>query len=58
MASANGIVKFKAHARPVESRPERDRLYVEMSKIWPSFKDYQTKTERLIPVIILEPEKT
>lgn len=58
VASANGIVTFKARARPVESRSERDRLYEEMSKIWPSFKDYQTKTERLIPVVILEREKT
>jgi deazaflavin-dependent oxidoreductase (nitroreductase family) len=58
VANANGTETFKARAQVVESRAERDRLYEEMSKIWPSFKDYQTKTERLIPVVILEREKT
>jgi deazaflavin-dependent oxidoreductase (nitroreductase family) len=58
VANANGTETFKARAHVVESRAERDRLYEEMSKIWPSFKDYQTKTERLIPVVILEREKT
>ena len=58
VAIANGTEKFKARAHAVDSRAERDRLYEEMSKIWPSFKDYQTKTERLIPVVILERETT
>jgi deazaflavin-dependent oxidoreductase (nitroreductase family) len=56
VANANGTETFKARAQVVESRAERDRLYEEMSKIWPSFKDYQTKTGRLIPVVILERE--
>ncbi len=54
VANAHGTEKFKARARAVESRPERDRLFQEMSKIWPSFVDYQTRTERLIPVVVLE----
>jgi deazaflavin-dependent oxidoreductase (nitroreductase family) len=54
VAKANGTEKFKARARVVESRPERDRLYSEMSKIWPSFLDYQTRTDRLIPVVVLK----
>jgi deazaflavin-dependent oxidoreductase (nitroreductase family) len=58
VANAGGTERFKARAHVVESRAERDRLYEEMSKIWPSFRDYQTKTERLIPVVILEREKT
>jgi deazaflavin-dependent oxidoreductase (nitroreductase family) len=58
VATANGTEKFKARAHVVDSREERDRLYEEMSKIWPSFKDYETKTERLIPVVILERETT
>jgi deazaflavin-dependent oxidoreductase (nitroreductase family) len=57
VAKAKGTEKFKARAHVVDSRAERDRLYEEMSKIWPSFKDYETKTERLIPVVILEREK-
>jgi deazaflavin-dependent oxidoreductase (nitroreductase family) len=49
-----GTEKFKARAHPVESREERDRLFQKMIKIWPSFADYQTRTERLIPVVVLE----
>jgi deazaflavin-dependent oxidoreductase (nitroreductase family) len=54
VADGNGTSKFKARARVVDGRPERDRLYKEMSKIWPSFLDYQTRTDRLIPVVVLE----
>jgi deazaflavin-dependent oxidoreductase (nitroreductase family) len=54
VANGNGIEKFKARARMVDSRAERDRLYQEMCRIWPPFADYQTKTDRLIPVVILE----
>jgi deazaflavin-dependent oxidoreductase (nitroreductase family) len=54
MAGAGGTDKFKARAWVVESRQERDRLFKEMSKIWPPFVDYQTRTDRLIPVVILE----
>ena len=54
VANNNGIEKFKARARVVESRQEHDRLYREMSKIWPSFAEYQTRTDRLIPVVVLE----
>ncbi len=54
VASANGTEKLKARARVIDSRQEHDRLFKEMSKIWPSFVDYQTRTERLIPVVVLE----
>jgi deazaflavin-dependent oxidoreductase (nitroreductase family) len=54
VASAGGTETFKARARVVDSGQERDRLYKEMTKIWPSFAEYQTKTERLIPVVVLE----
>ncbi|MEO8744891.1 MAG: nitroreductase family deazaflavin-dependent oxidoreductase [Candidatus Dormiibacterota bacterium] len=49
-----GTEKFKARARVVDDRAEHDRLYEEMTRIWPSFADYQTRTERLIPVVVLE----
>jgi deazaflavin-dependent oxidoreductase (nitroreductase family) len=55
VAIAGGTERFKARARVVENREERDRLYREMTKIWPSFADYQKRTERLIPVVLLEP---
>ncbi len=54
VAHAGGTEKFKARARVIDNRPEHDRLYKEMSMIWPGFAEYQTRTERLIPVIILE----
>jgi deazaflavin-dependent oxidoreductase (nitroreductase family) len=57
VAADGGIERFKARARVVQSRAERDRLYEEMSKIWPSFKDYEKRTDRLIPVVILERER-
>lgn len=55
VAAAGGPETFKARARVVENREEHDRLYREMTKIWPSFADYQKRTERLIPVVLLEP---
>ena|ERR1700682_1510449 len=54
VANADGTEKFKARARTVASRQEHDRLYNEMSKIWPAFTAYQKRTERLIPVVVLE----
>jgi len=54
VASDHGTERFKARAHVVDSREEHDRLYEEMIKIWPSFRDYQTRTERLIPVVVLK----
>ncbi len=50
----SGTEKFKARAHVVDDRAEHDRLYEEMTKIWPSFADYQQRTDRLIPVVRLE----
>jgi deazaflavin-dependent oxidoreductase (nitroreductase family) len=57
VANAGATEKFSARARVVDSRPERDRLYKEMTKIWPPFADYQTRTDRLIPVVVLERQR-
>jgi deazaflavin-dependent oxidoreductase (nitroreductase family) len=57
VAHAGGTETFKARARVVDSRQERDRLYKEMVKIWPAFADYETRTERLIPVVVLERQR-
>ena len=54
VATADGTEKFEARARVLDSRDEHDRLYKEMTKIWPAFADYQKRTDRLIPVVILE----
>ena len=45
--------RFKAHARDAtpEEKPE---LWKTMTAEWPSYDEYQTKTERPIPVVVLE----
>ncbi len=47
--------KYRGKARLAES-PERERLYDMMAKIYPPYVEYQKKTERRIPVVVLEPE--
>jgi deazaflavin-dependent oxidoreductase (nitroreductase family) len=54
VASGGGVAKFTARARVVDAQADRDRLFKEMSKIWPAYLDYQKRTERVIPVVILE----
>jgi len=45
--------RFKARAR-VASPEEKERLWPMMAKIWPEYDKYQARTERDIPVIVLE----
>ena len=45
--------KFRARARTAE-REERERLWRQMNEIWPHYDEYQAKTERVIPVVVLE----
>jgi deazaflavin-dependent oxidoreductase (nitroreductase family) len=54
VANGDGVEKFKARASVVDDGADHDRLYQEMAKIWPPFLEYQKRTERLIPVVILE----
>lgn len=54
VASDGGIETFQARAKPIMQGPERDRLYEYMTEVWPSFSDYQTRTTRTIPVVVLE----
>jgi deazaflavin-dependent oxidoreductase (nitroreductase family) len=46
--------KFRARAHTA-SPEEKARLWPIMTKIWPAYNDYQGKTEREIPVVVLEP---
>lgn len=48
-----GTEKFQARARVV-SDAERDRLFEAQAKIMPQFNEYQKKTTRRIPVVVLE----
>lgn len=51
IASPGGTEKFRARAQVVQDPRERDRLFQDMTVIWPSYTDYQNRTERLIPVV-------
>jgi deazaflavin-dependent oxidoreductase (nitroreductase family) len=48
-----GPATFAAKARTVEGN-EKSRLWTAMREIWPAYDDYQAKTKRAIPVIVLE----
>ena len=47
--------KFTARARAVTPE-EKSALWRQMTGIWPDYDNYQRKTERSIPVVILERE--
>lgn len=47
-----GSETFTAHAVPA-APAERDRLYAEQATRYPQFKDYEAKTTRVIPVVVL-----
>ena len=49
-----GSEKFPAKAIPVAGGAERRRLYDQHAAINPGFKDYERKTTRVIPAILLE----
>jgi len=45
--------RFRARARTAEGA-ERARLWRQMNVMWPHYEEYQQKTERVIPVVVLE----
>jgi deazaflavin-dependent oxidoreductase (nitroreductase family) len=45
--------KFRARARTAEGE-ERERLWKAMNGIWPHYDEYQAKTTRQIPVVVLD----
>jgi deazaflavin-dependent oxidoreductase (nitroreductase family) len=48
-----GTEEFDAQAT-VTQEPERSKLYGKMASQYPGFAEYERKTERIIPVILLE----
>jgi len=46
--------KFMARAHVIREGAERDRLYESQATVWPDFLEYQKRTNRLIPVVVLE----
>ena len=45
--------RFKAHARTA-SAEEKPEMWKTMVSEWPAYDEYQEKTEREIPVVVLE----
>lgn len=45
---------MRAVARTAPS-PEREEIWAECVKDWPNYDIYQSRTERLIPVVVLDP---
>ena len=56
VATHSGVEQFAAHARIAEG-DERQRLYDAQAALMPNFAEYQKKTAREIPVIVLEPRR-
>ena len=57
-ANPDGIVQVKREQAPVRARTARDaertRLWQQMVEVWPAYGDYQRRTEREIPVVLLD----
>ena len=49
-----GTARVKARARTATGE-ERARLWQEALKFWPPYADYQSKTKREIPLVVLDP---
>jgi len=57
LADPQATIEVKSETVPVRASTaegaERSRLWSEMVAVWPAYDDYQAKTEREIPVVIL-----
>lgn len=49
-----GTARMRARARTAAGE-ERTRLWQQALEFWPPYADYQQKTEREIPVVVLDP---
>ena len=49
-----GSERFQARASVVADEAERERLYAQHAELMPGFAEYPQKTERKIPVVLLE----
>ena len=52
----DGPVKTTYRVRLLEDGPERDDWWQHAVATWPTYAEYQKKTDRLIPVFLLEPK--
>lgn len=51
-----GRHSWRVTAHEAAPGPERDRLWAAMIEVWPNYRLYEQKTDRLIPVFRLSPE--
>ncbi|GAB3161278.1 nitroreductase family deazaflavin-dependent oxidoreductase [Amycolatopsis sp. NPDC004378] len=51
-----GTRRFTARAR-VASAAEREALWPRMTRIFPLYDEYATKTDRVIPIVLLTPQE-
>jgi deazaflavin-dependent oxidoreductase (nitroreductase family) len=49
-----GTEQFQAQARAVTEEPERSRLFAKMVEQMPGFAEYEQKTQRKIPAVVIE----
>ena len=54
----DAVIQVKDEEIPVRARvaegEERERLWQAMAEIWPAYDEYQERTDREIPVVVLE----
>jgi len=59
MANPETEVNWRGGKRRVRAREaggaERERLWAKMTEVYPTYEDYQRRTDRQIPVVVLEP---
>jgi len=48
-----GTERYDARAEVLTEGPERQRLFDQQAELMPNFKQYQEKTTRVIPVVVL-----
>jgi deazaflavin-dependent oxidoreductase (nitroreductase family) len=57
VANPEVTIQVKGEEIPVTATTaegdERERLWSLMAEVWPGYDDYQTKTERQIPIVVL-----
>ncbi len=57
-ASPDALIQVKDERIPVRARTaegdERARLWRSMTEVWPAYDEYQERTDREIPVVVLE----
>ncbi len=56
-ANPEAVIQVKGEEVPVRSTTaeggERERLWSLMTEVWPAYDEYQTRTDREIPVVVL-----